>query len=410
MTLSPFAAAPWVISVGAATLDRKRAGFSSAGLEFDNSSVAELPADNHLRFEGDSLGLYHPDISAPGSRIVSSGTPTGIGILAPTLPGGTTRLSGTSMAAPHISGLAALLFEARPDLTPDQLKQVLQVTAAPMEGAAFWQSGYGFADAKAALDLIRRPDFGPSLLAKLQSDADARALAQRPYTVLSSDFWHFTAPPVSLGTDTRSFWFDVPDGTVAFRMSVTYPTLPLIGLNPFDYALTLHDANGQVVARTLPSIENGLSDAFVSLIPPITGTTVPSPRDLFAFGAQWKLEVKGRFSLADPDLPIPGLIGNTVAVVVTALGPKAGGVAPPETPKGPPPPSVGVIPVPGLPPLPGLSGPPALPALPLGERDLPAVPLPALPLTCPPGSNLRLDLGAVLRKGLLLDCAQASGP
>ncbi|HEY8200713.1 MAG TPA: S8 family serine peptidase, partial [Actinomycetota bacterium] len=247
MTLSPYAAAPWVISVGASTLDRKRAPFSSAGLEFDNSRVADVPPDNHLRFEGDSLGLYHPDVSAPGTQILSSGTPTAIGITSPALPGGTTSLSGTSMAAPHISGLAALLFQARPDLTPDEVKQVLQVTADPMQdGSALWRSGYGFADGKAALDLVRRPDFGPGLLSRLQAAADARALEQRPYRVLTSDFWRFTAPPVSLGTDVHNFWFDVPDDAVAFRFSVAYPTLPLVGVNLFNYALTLSDANGQV--------------------------------------------------------------------------------------------------------------------------------------------------------------------
>lgn len=401
MTLSPYAAAPWVISVGAATLDRQRAPFSSAGLQFDNSSVVDIPADDHVRFEGDSLGLYHPDVSAPGTKILSSGTPTAIGITAPTLPGGTTSLSGTSMAAPHVSGLAALLFEARPDLTPDQVRDVLQVTAGKMEdGSPFWQSGYGFADGKAALDLVRRPDFGAALLSKMQADADARAMGERPFKALSSDFWRFAAAPVSLGTDVHQLWFDVPDDTVALRMSVVYPTPPLVGLNLFDYSMTLSDANGQIVARSSPSGENGLSQAFVSLIPSVTGNNPSTPHDLFAFGAKWRVELKGRVSAADPDLPIPGLMGNSVAVVVTTLGAKPGGGNPPETGKGPEPRSVLGIP---LPPLPDFSGSPSLPAAP----TLPAVPLPSLPFVCSQPATPRLDLEALLGRGDLLVCVPA---
>lgn len=91
MSLNPYAAAPWVISVGAGTLDHQRAGFSSAGIEFDDSAVAALASDRHVRFTGDGMGIYHPDVTAPGVNIVSSGTPTGIGILSPAPIGGTTR-------------------------------------------------------------------------------------------------------------------------------------------------------------------------------------------------------------------------------------------------------------------------------------------------------------------------------
>jgi serine protease AprX len=150
-TINPYSVAPWVISAGSANNDRDRSAFSSGGYEHDNSTAAPVPDDRHLRFDGDRIGIYHPDVSAPGTDIVSSGTPTGIGTLSPALPGGTATLSGTSMAAPHVSGVAALLFEARPSLTPDQVRQVLQVTAAPMRGEAeFFESGYGFTDAATA--------------------------------------------------------------------------------------------------------------------------------------------------------------------------------------------------------------------------------------------------------------------
>ena len=57
-----------------------------------------------------------PDISAPGSQITSARAGSGDGSL---------TFDGTWMAAPHISGVAALLLQLHPDWTPAQVKAVL---------------------------------------------------------------------------------------------------------------------------------------------------------------------------------------------------------------------------------------------------------------------------------------------
>lgn len=69
-------------------------------------------------------GYYlKPDITAPGGGILSA---------APDENGSAVTMSGTSMAAPHIAGLAALLKQGRPELTAKELKSLLVSTAEPI--------------------------------------------------------------------------------------------------------------------------------------------------------------------------------------------------------------------------------------------------------------------------------------
>ncbi|MEM8547758.1 MAG: S8 family serine peptidase, partial [Pseudomonadota bacterium] len=67
-----------------------------------------------------------PDITAPGVQIFAPVTPEPANGGAGDLFG---YLSGTSMSSPHIAGLAALLKQGRPDLTPAQIKSALMTTA-----------------------------------------------------------------------------------------------------------------------------------------------------------------------------------------------------------------------------------------------------------------------------------------
>jgi subtilisin family serine protease len=78
-----------------------------------------------------------PDLAAPGVDILSS---------IPNHLGGWAELSGTSMATPHVSGLAALLLEQHPTWTPPQVKSALVQTAVPLSEAPT-VGGTGIADA-----------------------------------------------------------------------------------------------------------------------------------------------------------------------------------------------------------------------------------------------------------------------
>ena len=102
-------------------------------------------------------GYDKPEIGAPGVHIVSTIAPDSVYTqLCPDcmVPGGYFTISGTSMAAPVVSGAAALVFAAHPDWTPAQVKSALVTSA--RRGAA------GPPEVKAA-GAIWRTDPGPPI-------------------------------------------------------------------------------------------------------------------------------------------------------------------------------------------------------------------------------------------------------
>lgn len=94
------------------------------------------------------------DVAAPGGDTRSS---SANGILSTLNSGRTTPGSdsyafyqGTSMATPHVAGIAALLYEVDPALTPDQIESTLKTTARGFP-ATCDQCGSGIVDAAAAV-------------------------------------------------------------------------------------------------------------------------------------------------------------------------------------------------------------------------------------------------------------------
>ncbi len=106
-TVGPPGCARQVITVGASTDDDQVLSFSARGPTSD--------------------GRVKPDLLFPGVNIVSCrarGTSKGR-----VINEYYTETSGTSMATPHAVGAAALLLEAKPGLTPAQVKDLLMKTA-----------------------------------------------------------------------------------------------------------------------------------------------------------------------------------------------------------------------------------------------------------------------------------------
>ena len=72
-----------------------------------------------------------PDLSAPGVDILAARSRLAAG------SGDYTAMSGTSMATPHVAGVAALLAEQHPDWTGAQLKDALMSTSKGLDASAY---------------------------------------------------------------------------------------------------------------------------------------------------------------------------------------------------------------------------------------------------------------------------------
>lgn len=164
-TLSPYAQAPWVIGVAAGTKDGMLADFSSRGLPreerlsdnnpLNDNEAPTLTAPGNGRFFESSLTRYGFTTDIVSVRASTNLTANGLNADAE-IPVGMlpfyTQISGTSMATPFAAGVAALMLDADPTLTPDEIKQIMIDTATTMPGYQDYEVGAGYINAYAAVD------------------------------------------------------------------------------------------------------------------------------------------------------------------------------------------------------------------------------------------------------------------
>ncbi len=113
---------PNVVSVAATDVNGNKAGFSN-------------------------FGANSVDLGAPGAGIVS------------TVPGGGyANFSGTSMATPHVAGVAALVVGQNPGWSAAQVKQRLMETVTPLPSLAGRTVSGGLLNAEAAVEVINGPE------------------------------------------------------------------------------------------------------------------------------------------------------------------------------------------------------------------------------------------------------------
>lgn len=105
-----------------------------------NDTVADFSSSHKFVRPADSIV---PDLVAPGVDILSC-TPNG----------GYAQFDGSSMATPHVAGLAALLLEAKPDATVSELEKAILASCKRPAGMALPRCNRGVPDAERALAVL----------------------------------------------------------------------------------------------------------------------------------------------------------------------------------------------------------------------------------------------------------------
>jgi len=220
-TLNPYAVAPWVVSVGATDEKGKLAGFSSRGI-FGNR-------------------LQNPSIVAPGVNVVSLRsllTQTGtLGVVAADtnrltlgeLPFYTTA-SGTSFSAPQVAGTIALMLEANPNLTPKQVKDILQKSATPLPLNYRHEVGAGMLNSYAA---VLESAFPTRKTGLFRSVLENKAVE---FSTSIAHSFNQTAFPGTVSTTN----FSLPENTVQASVTIGW------GLSLNDLALKVNNQSGQL--------------------------------------------------------------------------------------------------------------------------------------------------------------------
>jgi serine protease AprX len=320
-TLSPYAQAPWVIGVAAGSKEGTLANFSSRG-----TPRAVRLSDSNPNNDNDA-----PTITAPGtgrafpsnatrftSDIVSVRSITNLtangGEADAELPVGMipfyTQISGTSMATPYAAGVVALMLDADPTLTPDEIKEILIQTASKMPGYEDHEVGAGFINAYAAVDKVFNRGRG---YRNIQHPTFNAVFGEvRP---AQQSFHIDYDPSVSGAGSANSTTFTVEPGISVLDISATVDTIA-------------EEGTGNLVGIRAYS-PTGVSHGATSIPIPVVGTnkreiTVSNPEP-----GNWRLEARGASGLTAVPVnsptqiaapgPVDGVI-NQVKFVLPVIG------------------------------------------------------------------------------------------
>jgi subtilisin family serine protease len=198
-----------VMGIGATQSNHAIASFSSVGpVTWQNVS----PWNDYAYNPG--MGLFKPDVSAPGNNIKSCLYSNNTGY---------TLMSGTSMAAPHVTGAIALLLSKNHNLTPAQIDCLLEITSLDL-GTAGKDNTYGAGLINVLNAINATPSGSPPAL-------DITLTPVNPPIVVPAQggSFSFNVSVVNAGpAQAFTVWCRIknPDG------SYTAPTLGPVSINP----------------------------------------------------------------------------------------------------------------------------------------------------------------------------------
>jgi serine protease AprX len=144
---------PWVLTVGASS----HMGTAARGDDTVARFSSRGPSAIDYRAKPDLVapGVGIESLSNPDSTLFASHPASRLGGTRPAPEYPYMSLSGTSMAAPVVTGAVALMLQANPGLTPNAVKAILQYTAEVYPNHDPLTEGAGFLNARGATELAK---------------------------------------------------------------------------------------------------------------------------------------------------------------------------------------------------------------------------------------------------------------
>lgn len=216
------------------------------------SAIVNTQPDRLAQFSGKGPTVdqtLKPDVVAPGVNILAAGYGPDPNPLA-----GFGQISGTSMAAPHVTGAVALLRQAHPDWTPARIKSAIMATANPkvtdQEGRplATFERGSGRVDLVRAVSPAATFDPPSISFGDLKAGAGARKtlkVASGGQASFQSSVSLFPDPGAGVAFTVTPASFSIgPGETVQLELSLTLG--PDAAAGDYGGDLVLDGATGPV--------------------------------------------------------------------------------------------------------------------------------------------------------------------
>ena len=192
-------------------------------------TVSSVGADE-LKAGYSSYGLGAIDLTAPGGDSHQRAD-NGASCVLSTVPDGYASACGTSMAAPHVSGVAALLASVHPHASPRQLTQLLNDQATPVACPSDYDlNGTGTQDAYCTGDSSYNSFYGHGLVNALAAVTDDLPSGQSTSNSINA---LLTTPPASAATQN--------------------PPVDCTATDPADATCTTPDTGSQLQSQSVKS-------------------------------------------------------------------------------------------------------------------------------------------------------------
>lgn len=280
--------------------------------------IASFSSRGPLIWQGEDI--KKPDISAPGVNICAARWDGAFSSAPTCFDNQHVRISGTSMATPHVAGAAALVRQAYPSFTPAQVKERLKSTADSL-GMDYKLQGAGLVNLKSAIGISPRLKINPYVW----------EITSNPTIKTFSQTQQFTVTPIDSDINTLDVTSDFTESGIGISFDKT--TLVVAGKTTDSFNATLTIDNDAVkwgyLHKQIILKSDGIAKGGVMIFLTIKPTIELSTPDLLKYGddepslATWSSDIKKitvtnlrtdipqSVSINNPDFGSAGITFNT---------------------------------------------------------------------------------------------------